>query len=126
MKKINNALKISSMGIFLLPSNNDELKSFINKNRIELSDYIVNSIEDAIKKDIPVIELFTFKNSPFVITISMEKDFKTNLDNIYNYYVSSELYERCSKVVKLQKILNERIHKNEEQKVVGKFGVNKQ
>jgi hypothetical protein len=89
---------------FVLPSSNPDLLAFSKQFKTEMMEHIVSSISYAIQNDLPLIEVFQFKNSDFVITLP-KKEFLTNLDNIYTYYLSSEKYELCSRVVALQQTL---------------------
>lgn len=76
---------------------------------------IVSSVEYALLNNLSLIEIFQFRNSDFVITLS-EKDYLTNIDHIYNYYLTSEKYELCDRVVRLQKLLKEKSETHEKQK----------
>lgn len=97
--------------LYVLPSENKELQLFSQKFKIDMMEQVVGIIEFAIFHDLPIIEVFQFKNSNFVITLS-EKDYLTNLNNIYLYYLQNEKYEHCSRVVQLQKTLKEKFVKN--------------
>jgi len=92
---------------YILPSNNDEMRKFITKFKVDMMKNVVLSIEFAAKNNLPLVEVFQFKNSDFVITIG-EKDYISNVDNIFNYFIENELYENCDKIVKLQSILKKR------------------
>lgn len=87
-----------------LPSNNDALLKFIEKNKIQMMECVINSIEFAMTKNLPVIELFRFENSEFIITLN-SVNFLKNLEQIYKFYVSNENYELCSRIVKLEEKL---------------------
>ena len=95
---------------YILPSENIELQSFIKKFKIEMMEQVVASIEHAIKNQLPLIEVFQFKNSDFVITLS-EKDYLTNLENIFSYYMQQETYEYCPRVLRLQTTIKEKSNK---------------
>jgi hypothetical protein len=95
---------------YVLPADNDELLSFTLKNKTSMMEQVVNSIEYAVSLNLPIVEVFQFKNSDFVITIS-EKDYITNIDNIFSYYMKSEKYEYCPRVVELQKTLKQQHEK---------------
>lgn len=97
--------------LYVLPSNNIELESFCQKFKVDMMEQTVGTIEFAITNDLPIVEVFQFKNSDFVITLS-EKDYLTNLNNIYSYYMQKEQYEHCSRVVRLQKTIMEKSEKN--------------
>ena len=93
--------------LYVLPSENKDLQSFSKKFKVDMMEQVVGIIEFAVEHDLPIIEVFQFKNSDFVITLS-EKDYLTNLDNIYIYYMQQEEYENCPKVVRLRKTLQEK------------------
>ena len=100
---------------YILPTNNNDLLSFTRKYKLDMMEQVVSSIEFAVKNKLPLIEVFQFKNSDFVITLS-EKDYITNLENIFNYYMQNESYEYCPRVFRLQSMLKEKSDKNEKQK----------
>ncbi len=93
--------------LYVIPSDNKELQFFSKKFKFDMMEQVINMIAFAIEHNLPLVEVFQFKNSDFVITLS-ERDYLTNLNNIYSYYVEKEAYEYCPKVVKLQKILKEK------------------
>ena len=72
-----------------------------------MMEQVVSSIDYAIKNKYAMIEVFQFKNSKFVITIS-EDEFKSNLDNIYDSYMKEEIYELCPKLNKLRELLQKK------------------
>jgi len=96
-----------SPSLYVLPSENKDLQSFSQKFKVDMMEQVVNIIEFALEHNLPLVEVFQFKNSDFVITLS-EKDYLTNLDNIYSYYMKNETYEHCTRVVRLQKTLKEK------------------
>ena len=51
------------------------------------------------------MEVFKFKKSDFVITLSHDT-FKQNLENVYNYYILIEKYELCTRIKKIADKLN--------------------
>ena len=97
---------------FVLPSNNKELEFFIRKNKTLLTESTIQSIEFGIKHNLPVVEVFNFDKSDYVITIS-SKDYLVNLEHIYKFYLESENYELCSDVVRIQTLLKKQIKSNE-------------
>lgn len=99
--------KNSIPAVYVLPSDNTDLQSFSKKFKLDMMEQVVSIIEFALTNELPLIEVFQFKNSDFVITLS-EKDYLTNLDNIYSYYLNNEIYEHCTRVARLQKLLKER------------------
>ena len=90
--------------LYILPSINDEMTLFVTKFKIDMMEHVVNSIKYAIKNKLPMVEVFQFKNSPFIITIS-EKEFGQNLNHIHNFCMENEIYELCPKIEQLQQIL---------------------
>lgn len=97
----------NSPTLYVLPSDNTELQVFSKKFKMEMMEQIVNVIEFAVNNNLPFVEVFQFKNSDFVITLA-EKDYSTNLDNIYSHYMKNEAYEYCSRVVKLRQTIMEK------------------
>jgi hypothetical protein len=99
---------------YVLPSDNKQLQSFIEKYKVDMTEQVVSSIEFAVKHNLPIIEVFQFKDSKFVVTVA-PKEFDTNLENIYKFYLQAEHYELCKRVVKLRqklgKTLNEKTKK---------------
>jgi hypothetical protein len=100
--------KSSTLPIYVLPSDNKELQSFAIENKLDMMEQVILSIEFAVRWNLPLVEVFQFKNSDFVITIS-EKDFLVNLDNILTHYMKSETYEYCPRIVKLQNTIKQQI-----------------
>lgn len=100
---------------YILPSDNTELQSFSRNFKTNMMEHIVNSIENAIEERLPFVEVFQFKNSDFVITLS-NKDYLTNLENIFLYFLEHENYEYCDKLVRLQKTIKEKSVVNTDEK----------
>lgn len=98
--------KYNSVEKYILPSDHLELEKFSKEFKMDMMAHILNSIEEAVKYGLPLIEVFQFKNSDFVITLS-NKDYLTNLENIFSYCLKNEKYEYCDRLVRLQKILKE-------------------
>jgi len=94
---------------YILPSNNEELKEFVSRNKVDVMEQVVGSIEHALKHGMASVEVFQFKNTPFVVTVS-EPEFGTNIDNIYKYYVQDEIYELCPRIIRLQELLKRNIN----------------
>ena len=113
---------IKKNDVLMLPSDNKELERFIVNNKTYLTEQTLTSIEFAVNNKLSFVEVFKFNNSDFVITIA-KKDFLANVDNIYNFYLETENYELCSRVVKLQSVLKN--HNNPNEKEIEKNGSNK-
>lgn len=90
---------------YILPSDFAELDKFIEQNKTVMTEQVVSSIEYALDKKLEIVEVFKFKKSDFVITLSADT-FKQNLENVYNYYILTEKYELCSRLKKVEDKLN--------------------
>ena len=95
--------KISTAN-YVLPSNYKDLELETRQHKLKLMTHVVNVIEYAVHHNLTNIKVFEFKDSDFVIEIS-DKEYLSNLNNIYEYYIKCENYESCSKVSKLQNII---------------------
>ena len=73
------------------------MENYIDKNRNQLYYSVVNAISYALDKNMKVIEVFNFDKSSFVVVISF-KDFRGNLDNIFQSSLQTENYELCGKI----------------------------
>lgn len=100
---------------FILPVGDSELREFITQKKVDMMKQTVDSIEFALNHDLPMVELFQFLDSEFVITLS-DKDFLSNLEHIYSYYLSQEMYELCSQVIDLKNRIGNSLKINEKQK----------
>lgn len=83
-----------------------------------MTEQVVSSIEFAVKHKLPIIEVFQFKDSRFVVTVS-PKEFDSNLENIYNYYLDMEHYERCGRVAKLRDKLKNKPNEKKKKPTTG-------
>jgi len=103
--------KASKYKIYVLPSNFDEMERFIDSHKIEMTEQVVSSIEYALNKKLSFVEVFSFKNSDFVITIPIES-FRENLKNVFNYYIDTENYELCVRIKSIETLLEKALKKN--------------
>jgi hypothetical protein len=95
-----------------LPSDYDQMESLIKSNKIKLMEQIVSSICYAVDNNLNAIEVFNFKDSDFIVVLD-RNSFEDNLNNIYEYYISSEKYEHCGRVLNIKQQLT---NKNEQEK----------
>ena len=95
-----------------LPSDYCQMESLIKINKIKLMEQVVSSICYAVENNLNAIEVFNFKDSDFIVVLD-RNSFESNLNTIYNYYISSEVYERCGRVLNIKQQLNQ---KNEQEK----------
>ncbi len=70
-----------------------------------MTEQVLSSIEYALQEKLPVIEVFKFQKSNFVVTITFDT-FLDNLKNIFDYYISTEKYELCKRVKLLESKIN--------------------
>lgn len=101
VKRIKNIIEPD---LYILPSNNDEMRKFVTKFKVDMMERVVANIKFAIENKMDIVEIFTFKNSPFVVTIS-KKEFDTNLEHIEKFYVDKEMFELVEPVQKLRQLL---------------------
>ncbi len=83
-----------------LPSNNEDMEVYVTKNRTEINERIVESIDYALKNRMTGIEVFCFKDSSFVVVLH-RKDFKESLENVFNFSLNNQQFELCTRVKKL-------------------------
>lgn len=90
--------------LYILPSPNDEMRVFVSKFKVDMMEHVVSSIKFAIENKLPIVEVFQFKNSPFVITLN-EREFGINLEHISKYYTDNQIFELCPRVEALRQLL---------------------
>lgn len=102
MKKAQNNKRASSKKsnikyeIIELPSKNDEMEKYLDLHRKEINRRVLNNIEYAMKNRMMVVEIFSFKNSNFVVMMN-RKDFRENLQNIMEFSMKNQDFEACKK-----------------------------
>lgn len=112
VKKRKRASLIKENEVYIVPSSNEEMKSFVGKFKIDMMEHVVSSIKFAVENKLPIVEVFQFKNSPFVVTIN-EKEFDINLRHIMNYYQKNEIYELCFRIEQLREIIKQKPNEKE-------------
>jgi hypothetical protein len=105
-------IQVEENELYILPSINDEMRAFVNKFKIDMMEHVVSSIKFAVEHKRSIIEVFQFKNSPYVVTIA-EHEFDANLEYIYKFYKDKEFYELCPRIEQLQKLLKKKNDKKE-------------
>lgn len=103
-KQKKRATVVKENELYILPSPNEEMRTFVGKFKIDMMEHVVSSIKFAVENKLPIVEVFQFKNSPFVVTIT-EKEFDTNLSHISQFYKENQIYELCPRVEQLREIL---------------------
>lgn len=99
-KKSSSIQKNSTYEVIELPSDNDEMEKYIEENRVDINKKMVDNIDYAINKRLGTVEVFCFKNSNFIVLMN-RKDFKENLDNIFEFSLENEQFEVCVKIKKV-------------------------
>jgi len=89
---------------YIISSDSKELEDHISNYKIDMMEQVVSSIDYAVRNKFSSVEVFQFKDSNLVITIS-EKEFEDNLDNIYQVYMENQIYELCPRVIKVKRLL---------------------
>lgn len=120
-KKNTARLKIKDNELYTLPSNNEEMRTFVKKFKIDMMEHIISSIDYAIENKISIVELFQFKDSKFIVTLA-EKEFQCNLEHINKYYTSAQIFELCPRVEKLIKIIQTKNDEKEKPKTDNERG----
>lgn len=90
--------------LYIIPSSSNEMRTFVSQFKIDMMEHVVSSIKFAVEQKLPLVEVFQFKDSPFVITIA-EKEYISNLQNINKFYRDNQIFELCPKIEKLCEIL---------------------
>jgi hypothetical protein len=66
---------------FVLPSDFKELELYVQSHKTDLTERVISSIEFAIQKNLPMVEVFNFKNSDSPIFNKREVFFRKQLGN---------------------------------------------
>lgn len=88
-----------------LPATNAEMEMYLDIHRKEINSRMLDNIEYAIKHRMSTVEIFSFKNSSFVVLMN-RKDFKENIQNILNFSMKQDDYKTCLKAKKVMEKLN--------------------
>jgi len=88
-----------------LPSSNSEMEKYLDIHRKEINSRVLYNIEYAIKTRMLAVEIFSFKNSNFVVMMN-RKDFKENIQNIIEFSLKIQDYEVCNQAKKVMQILD--------------------
>lgn len=83
------------------------MDEYVTKHKTELTQQVVMAVEFALKNNLSNVEVFNFSETDFIVVMCVST-FKENLENIYDYYIDSEQYEFCDRVLKLQQIINQK------------------
>ena len=88
-----------------LPTNPVDMENFVEKNRILINEMLVDSFDYAVRKNFSGIEVFAFKGSSYVVMVN-RKDFKDNLQNIFDYSLENEIFETCAKAKNVMELMD--------------------
>ena len=98
--------------LYILPSPSEDMRKFISLFKIDMMEHVISSIKFAVENRLPIVEVFQFKDSPFVVTIN-EREFEPNLTHISDYYKQNEMYELYPRVEELREILKRKTNEKE-------------
>jgi hypothetical protein len=118
VKKKQPKTSIKNNESYILPSSTDEMREFVEKFKIDMMEHIISSIKFAVENKLPIVEVFQFTNSPFVVTIS-EKEFVLNLEHINKFYKDQQIFELCQRVEQLKNLLKNKPDEKEKSKKSG-------
>ena len=106
-KKPNKPKKVSKKVpvVVELPTDPSDMENFVEENRQLINEMLVDSFDYAVRKNFSGIEVFAFKNSSYVVIVN-KKDFKDNLQNIFDYSLENELFETCAKSKKVMDLMD--------------------
>ena len=93
-----------------LPKCDAELREFISVNKSVLMEHVLNSIEYSLNSKIPTVEIFSFKDTDFIVSLD-QKNFKENVERLYKVFLSEEKYELCDRIKKINLKLNKKHEK---------------
>jgi hypothetical protein len=88
-----------------LPTGSLAMEHYLNKYRRDINDTLIDSFDYAIKKRFNGIELFCFENSNYIIIVN-DKDFRDNIQNIFDYSLKNEDYDICTRAKKVMELLD--------------------
>jgi hypothetical protein len=98
------------LNTYIIPTINEDMRTFVSKFKLDMMDHAVDAIRHAVDNNLDLIEVYNFKDSPYVVTIT-KKEFEKNIEYIYNYCFENENYEVCGKIKELQKRMKEKNEK---------------
>jgi hypothetical protein len=102
-----------SFHVLTLPSDYEEMEIFIKNNKVKLTEQIVLSVQYALINGFSSVEVFNFEDSDFIVILD-QSTFKDNIDNVFEYYIKTEQYEFCDRLVKLKKQIEQHEQKQQE------------
>jgi hypothetical protein len=82
----------------------EELQDFIENEKDSMYEMIVSSIDVAYSLNADVANVVVFyveEEDVYIDMISEREEWKKSLELALNYYVESEMYEKCVKIKKL-------------------------
>ena len=89
--------------IIKIPSTNSELDDDLSKNKGKYMDFIYEKFIEILKiNDIPTqVKIFNFEKTDLQVIVKYP-NYISNIDNLLNYYINKEEYEKCNKLAKLK------------------------
>lgn len=104
--KKSEASKKQRYEVIELPATNAEMEKYLDIHRKEINSRMLDNIEYAIKHRMNSVEIFSFKNSSFVVLMN-RRDFKENIQNILDFSMKQDDYKICVKAKKVMEKLNQ-------------------
>ena len=85
--------------IITIPSTNSELDVDLSKNKEKYMNFIYEEFEKLLKLDVlpKHIKIFNFSGTDLQVIVR-KSNYISNIDNLLNYYINTEEYEKCSKL----------------------------
>lgn len=91
-----------------LPSDYTKQDTELKQNKKEYMDYIFTRIQNSLTKDKKIstnkLKLFKFEDTNLLVVVN-RTHYKSMIENLKNYYIKIEDYEKCSFLNKI-KIVN--------------------
>lgn len=89
--------------IIKIPSTNSELDDDLSANKEKYMDFIFEKFIELLKlQEIPKqVKIFKFDKTELHVIVK-SSNYLSNIDNLLNYYIKKEEYEKCNKLTKLK------------------------
>jgi hypothetical protein len=88
-----------------LPINAIDMETYVEDNRVMINEMLIKSFDYAVRKNFTGAEVFCFKNSNYIVVVN-QKDFKDNVQNIFDYSLKNEHFEVCAKAKKVIELID--------------------
>ena len=82
--------------VISIPSDNLDMEVFINENKENLMNHILDRICYAVDNNMDCVELFSFEKTKYYVLL-YNKDYAMTLEHVFSYFIENEMYESCQK-----------------------------